>query len=51
MVAPTKNKLEETIKLLEEKEKYFVEQNEIKKNENVDVIEEEKKKIRDREHE
>lgn len=51
MVAPTKNKVEETIKLLEEKEKYFVEQNEVKKNENVDVIEEEKKKIRDREHE
>lgn len=51
MVAPMKNKVDETIKLLEEKEKYFVEQNEVKKNENVDVIEEEKKKIRDREHE
>lgn len=51
MVAPTKNKIDETIKLLQEKEKYFLEQNEIKKKENVDVIEEEKKKIRDRENE
>lgn len=51
MVAPTKNKIDETIQLLQEKEKYFLEQNEIKKQENVDVIEEEKKKIRDREHE
>jgi hypothetical protein len=36
---------------LEEKEKYFKEQNEIKKNENVDVIEEEKKKLREKENE